>query len=120
MSNNNVREYEPSIVGYTCGEVGMSETVEQINALKKAGCRQIVTGEDHFLSCLNELHEGDTLIACGLYALPCSLPDFVGFIKNCENKGVGFCTLKEGDFVDADLSNPDTTPQMQLFTRGLL
>ena len=119
MRNNDVREYEPSILGYTCGEVGMSETVEQIKALKKAGCNRIIIGENGFLECLDGLHEGDTLIACGLYALPWNLPDFVTFMKDCETKGVGFCTLKEGDFVDADLSNPDTTPQMQLLTREL-
>jgi len=33
---------------------------------------------------------------------------------------VGFCTLKEGDFTDADLSNPDTTPQMQLFEQNCI
>jgi len=112
-------EYEPLILGYTSGEVGMTDTVNQIKALKQAGCQRIVFGENRFLDCIDELHEGDTLIACGLNALQCNLPDFVTFMKDCESKGVGFCTLKEGDFVDADLSNPDTTPQMQLFTREL-
>ncbi len=117
MSDNSFMEYEPSILGYANGKIGMPDTVSQLKALKRAGCQRIVFGEKRFLNCLNELHEGDTLVACGLYALPCSLPDFVTFMHDCESKGVGFCTLKEGDFVNADLSNPDTAPQMKLFER---
>jgi len=110
-------EYEPLILGYTGGVVDTPETVAQIESLKQAGCQRIVIGENRFLNCIDELHAGDALVACGLYALPCNLPDLVTFMKGCESKGVGFCTLKEGDFTDADLSNPDITPQMQLFKR---
>lgn len=108
-------EYKPLILGYTSGEAGMSDTVNQIKALKQAGCKRIIIGENQFLGCLEELHVGDTLVACGLNAIPCAMHEFVTFMHDFESKGVGFCTLAEGDFTDADLSNPDTTPQMQLF-----
>ncbi len=108
-------EYKPLILGYTCGEVGMTDTVNQIKALKQAGCKRIIIGESRFPGCLEELNEGDTLIACGINVVPCALHEFVTFMKDCESKGVGFCTLAEGDFTDADLSNPNTAPQMQLF-----
>ena len=115
MSDGNLKEYEPLILGYASGKAGTPEISIQIEGLKKSGCHRVVVGEDRFLDCLSELHEGDTLVVCGLYDLTCNLPDFVTLMKAFENKGVGFCTLEEGDFVNADLSNPDTTPQIQLF-----
>ena len=60
--------YEPLILGYTCGDVGMPDTVNHIKALKQAGCKRIIFGENRFLCCLEELNEGDTLVACGLTA----------------------------------------------------
>lgn len=113
MNGNCVKDYEPLILGHTKSLAGMSDTVTQVRSLKQAGCKRIIFGEDRFSNCLEELHAGDTLVACGLYALPCSLPEFVTFMNDCEDKGVGFCTLKEGDFVNTDLSNPDKTPQMK-------
>ena len=115
MKDNSAKEYEPLILGYARGHAGMAETVNQIKLLKQAGCQRIVFGEDRFLDCLDQLHAGDTLIACGNYAVPISLPEFVEFMHECESKGIGFCTLKEGDYVNADLSNPDTNPQMRIF-----
>jgi len=114
MSDRHLKEYEPLILGYASGKAGAPDTTIQIEDLKKSGCQRVVVGKDCFLDCLSELHEGDTLVASGLYDVTCNLPDFVTLMKDFENKGVGFCTLKEGDFVNADLSNPDTTPQMKL------
>ena len=109
-------EYEPLILGYTSGEVGMPDTDNQIKILKQAGCHRIIIGENRFLGCIEALNEGDTLIACGLKSIPCGLDEFVSYMNDFESRGVGFCTLKEGDFIDADLSNPDTAPQIQLFS----
>lgn len=95
--------YDPLILGYTNGEVSMSSTINQIKALKQAGCHRIIFGKKEFVKCIEELKKGDTLVACSLKSIPCVLGEFVSHMNDFERKGVGFCTLKEGDFIDADL-----------------
>lgn len=104
------------VIGFIPASATRNEKLRQIKRLNRANILRMIYHEKSFPACLDQLNCGETLIGCALSDMKgTSLPEFSEFMKACTNKGVGFGTLKEGDFVDADLSNPDVTPQLRLF-----
>lgn len=75
----------------------------QIDALKKAGCKQIyqekITGakadRPELLEMTGQLREGDTVIVWKLDRLGRSLRDLVNLIEKFNGQGVGFLSLQD-------------------------
>ena len=75
----------------------------QIDALEKAGCKQIyqekITGakadRPELLKMVDQLREGDTVIVWKLDRLGRSLRDLVNLIEKFNSQGVGFLSLQD-------------------------
>ncbi|MBL4744489.1 MAG: recombinase family protein [Cycloclasticus sp.] len=90
-------------IGFIRADAPRSEKLRQIKRLRRANIIRMMYQEIKLDACLKYIKKGETLIVCALSDLSGSLPEFVEFMNECESKGVGFCALKEGDFVNADL-----------------
>ncbi len=90
-------------IGFIRASAPRSEKLRQIKRLRRANIIRMMYQERMPNDCLKYIKKGETLVVCALSDLAGKLPEFVEFLNECESKGVGFCALKEGDFVNANL-----------------
>lgn len=75
----------------------------QLDALKKAGCEEIITDQisgslserPGLTNLLNQLRKGDMVVVWKLDRLGRSLKHLITFISNLKEKGIGFQSLQE-------------------------
>jgi DNA invertase Pin-like site-specific DNA recombinase len=94
------------IIGYARVSTGEQDLSLQLDALKKAGCREELVFTDKasgsksdrpgLEKCLKELKKGDILLVWRLDRLGRSMPHLVGLVEELKVKNIGFRSLCDG------------------------
>ena len=94
------------LIGYARVSTGEQDLQLQLDALKKAGCRDADVYRDKVSrarasrpgldACVAALEPGDTLVVWRLDRLGRSMPHLVGLVEELLGKGIGFRSLQDG------------------------
>lgn len=97
---------ERRLVGYARVSTNGQELALQMDALKKAGCKEELIFTDKVSgakserpgldACIKKLKKGDILLVWRLDRLGRSMPHLVGLVEQLQQRGVGFRSLCDG------------------------